>query len=265
MAVRPLAEAVAHVGGRSSGRWLAPRSTASRGWPRPALRNLLFRRPATATGRPLAATRAAAVLVPSARRTSVRTLSLVAVPSPHLAYGAASALFHPVERPPPGGSSQGQRPPDGPHSPRGLRPGLRHGGGRGRGGRRRRPHRRHARAGRASAGLPAPPVTVAERCVLGSASSCTRRPWWGRMVPSNDESRINIAKKKKKPWPWPWPWPNIAADMPTGIARIFNTLMGCGCAPTTAARRCTSPGARRQAAHGVRRTVCTGASATWTT
>ncbi len=100
MAARPLAELVAHVGGRLRGDG-SLLIHGVEGLAEAGPSDLSF----YASHRyreALAATRAAAVLVPLGEEDLRPDLSLVAVPSPHLAYARISALFHPVARPPPG-------------------------------------------------------------------------------------------------------------------------------------------------------------------
>jgi UDP-3-O-[3-hydroxymyristoyl] glucosamine N-acyltransferase len=97
---RPLAELVAHVGGtlHGDGSLLIH---GVEGLAEAGPRDLSF----YASHRyreALAATRAAAVLVPLGQRPSRTDLALVQVPNPHLAYARISALFHPAARPPPG-------------------------------------------------------------------------------------------------------------------------------------------------------------------
>ncbi|MGO8970453.1 MAG: UDP-3-O-(3-hydroxymyristoyl)glucosamine N-acyltransferase [Myxococcaceae bacterium] len=100
MAGRPLAELVAHVGGRLRG----DGSLLIHG-----VEGLAEAGPADLSfyashryRQALATTRAAAVLVPLGEETARPELNLVQVPNPHLAYARISALFHPIFRPTPG-------------------------------------------------------------------------------------------------------------------------------------------------------------------
>ena len=104
MAPRPLAELVAHVGGRLRGDGsLLIHGVGGLAEAGPA--ELSF----YASHRyreALAATRAGAVLVPVGEEVARPDLALVQVPNPHLAYARISALFHPEVRPPGGVSSK---------------------------------------------------------------------------------------------------------------------------------------------------------------
>jgi UDP-3-O-[3-hydroxymyristoyl] glucosamine N-acyltransferase len=99
---RPLAELVAHVGGTLRGDG-SLRIHGVEGLTEAGPRDLSFYG-SHRYREALAATRAAAVLVPVGEETSRTDLAVVQVPNPHLAYARISALFHPAAHHAPGAS-----------------------------------------------------------------------------------------------------------------------------------------------------------------